>query len=196
MPSYGYVHVNGPEDNAAPLIANLLAHGVPAENIVLEVAAEKECAALQRLVGKMEPGDTLLLPNLAQLGRSSSEIRDGWKTLTGAKSIEVLVLDAPIIDTRAGKSLNGADISQLVLQVLEQAASAEQAFRRQRQAQGIAEARAKGTHLGRKFKDRGKNFPALAEMYRNGEISARSAAKMLGVGHGTFCRWVNEADQP
>lgn len=68
----------------------------------------------------------------------------------------------------------------------------EREFNRQRQAEGIAAAKAKGVHFGRKFKDRGENYESVMAAWRRGEISGRAAAKELGVAHGTFQLWCKE----
>ena len=83
-------------------------------------------------------------------------------------------------------------IADIVLQLLSYVAQTEREFNRQRQAEGIAAAKAKGIHFGRKFKDRGKDYETVMAVWRRGEISGRAAAKKLGVAHGTFQRWCKE----
>ena len=64
---------------------------------------------------------------------------------------DILVLDMALLDTRdKDGSLTGTLIADLVLQILAYVAETEREFIRQRQAEGIAAARAKGKRLGRK----------------------------------------------
>ncbi len=104
----------------------------------------------------------------------------------------IVVLDMPLLDTRQGRDLTGVLIADIVLQLLSYVAQTEREFNRQRQAEGIAAAKARGVHLGRKFKDRGENFDVVLAAWHRGELSGRAAAKKLGVAVGTFQWWSKE----
>lgn len=60
-----------------------------------------------------------------------------------------MVLDMPLLDTRRGKDLMGTFLSDIVLQVLSFVAENERTNIRQRQAEGIAAAKARGVKFGR-----------------------------------------------
>ena len=60
-----------------------------------------------------------------------------------------MVLDMPLLDTRRGKDLMGTFLSDIVLQVLSFVAENERTNIRQRQAKGIAAAKARGVRFGR-----------------------------------------------
>ena len=90
------------------------------------------------------------------------------------------------------QGLTGVLIADIVLQLLSHVAQAEWEFNRQRQAEGIVAAKAKGVHFGRKFKDWGENYESVVAAWRRGELSGRAAARELGVAHGTFQRWCKE----
>ena len=102
------------------------------------------------------------------------------------------VLNIPLLAPRPDRDLTGVLIADIVLQLLSYVAQTEREFNRQRQAGGIAAAKAKGVHFGRKFKDRGENYEDVMAAWKRGEISGRAAAKKLGVAHGTFQRWCKE----
>lgn len=89
------------------------------------------------------------------------------------------------------KPLNG----DIVLQLLSYVAETERAFIRQRQAEGIAAAKARGQKFGRPRKERGENYERLLEKWRAGEISANQAGKQLGVSHKSFLRWARENEK-
>ena len=112
--------------------------------------------------------------------------------MTLEKQVDIVVLDMPLLDTRQGRDLTGALIADILLQLLSYVAQTEREFNRQRQAEGIAAAKAKGIHFGRKFKERGENYESVMAAWRRGEISGRAAARELGVAHGTFQRWCRE----
>ena len=67
-------------------------------------------------------------------------------------------------------------------------AQAEREFIHQRQAEGIAVAKAQGVRLGRPPLAQPKEFPAVHQAWLKKEISAREAAWRLSVTHKTFLR--------
>ncbi len=72
-----------------------------------------------------------------------------------------IFLDMPLLDTRRGKDLMGTFLSDIVLQVLSFVAENERSNIRQRQAEGIAAARAKGVRFGRPPAPLPENFDAM-----------------------------------
>lgn len=64
-------------------------------------------------------------------------------------SVDVCVIDMPLLDTRQGKDLMGTFIADLVLQILSFVAQNERENIRKRQLQGIAAAKANGVRFGR-----------------------------------------------
>ncbi len=112
--------------------------------------------------------------------------------MTKEKQVAIVVLDMPLLDTRQGRDLTGVLIADIVLQLLSYVAQTEREFNRQRQAEGIAAAKARGVHFGRKCKDRGENYEDILAAWKRGELSGRVAARELGVAVGTFQRWSKE----
>ena len=72
-----------------------------------------------------------------------------------------MVLDMPLLDTRQGRDLTGTLIADIVLQLLDYVAQTGRDFIRQRQAEGIAAARARGVRFGRKAMSRPENYIAV-----------------------------------
>lgn len=194
MDTYGYVRVSTREQNEDRQMIAMREFGVAESNIVLDKQSGKdfERPGYRRLVRKLKAGDTLVIKSIDRLGRNYDEILEQWRLLTKEKQIAIVVLDMPLLDTRQDRDLTGMLIADIVLQLLSYVAQTEREFNRQRQAEGIAAAKAKGVHFGRKFKDRGENFDCIMDAWRKGEISGRAAAKELGVAHGTFQRWCKE----
>ena len=88
-----------------------------------------------------------------------------------------------------GGTSTGVLIADIVLQLLSYVAETERAYIRQRQAEGIAAAKARGVKFGRSPKERPSEFAELKEAWERGEVSARTASKRLGIAHGTFKLW-------
>ena len=116
--------------------------------------------------------------------------------ITKQKQADIIVLDMPLLDTRQGRDLTGALISDIVLQLLSHVAQTEREFIRQRQAEGIEAARAKGIRFGRPRLDRPQAFEALRVQWMQGNISSRKAAAQLGISYQTFLRWAKEKTEP
>ena len=194
MDTYGYVRVSTIEQNEDRQIIAMREFGVADSYIVLDKQSGKdfERPGYQRLVRKLKAGDTLVIKSIDRLGRNYDEILDQWRLLTKEKQVAIVVLDMPLLDTRQGRDLTGVLIADIVLQLLSYVAQTEREFNRQRQAEGIAAAKAKGVHFGRKAKDRGENYESVIAAWRRGELSGRAAARELGVAHGTFQRWCKE----
>lgn len=192
--TYGYVRVSTRGQREDRQLAAMQEFGVPAEYIVIEKQSGKDFVRplYLQLVGLLKPGDVLVVKSIDRLGRNYEEILEQWASLTKEKKAAIVVLDMPLLDTRQGRDLTGVLIADIVLQLLSYVAQTEREFNRQRQAEGIAAAKAKGVHFGRKFKDRGENYESVMTAWRKGKISGRAAAKELGVAHGTFQRWCKE----
>ena len=118
---------------------------------------------------------------------------DQWRIITKELQVAIVVLDIPLLDTRQKeRDLTGVFIADLVLQILSYVAQTEREFNRQRQAEGIAVAHAKGVRFGRPPIERPEAFHELCEAWHNQDISARSAAKILGIAPRTFRLWAHE----
>lgn len=191
MSTYGYARVSTREQNGDRQLIALREFGVPEGNIVLDKQSGKdfERPGYRRLVRRLKAGDTFVIKSIDRLGRNYEEILEQWRLLTKEKQVVIVVLDMPLLDTRRDRDLTGVLIADIVLQLLSYVARTEREFNRQRQAEGIAAAKARGVHFGRKCKERGEHYEEVLAAWRRGELSGRAAAKELGVSHGTFQRW-------
>ncbi|MCI8406783.1 MAG: recombinase family protein [Oscillospiraceae bacterium] len=191
MNTYGYFRVSTKERNEDRQMVAMREFGVKDRCIVLDKQSGKDFdrPGYRQLTQKLKAGDTLVIKSIDRLGRSYDEILEQWRLLTKEKQVAIVVLDMPLLDTRQGRDLTGVLIADIVLQLLSYVAQTEREFNRQRQAEGIAAAKAKGVHFGRNFKDRGENYGSIMAAWKRGELSDRAAARELGVAHGTFQRW-------
>ena len=191
---YGYVRVSTKEQNEQRQMIALWEFGLKDEQIFIDKQSGKdfERKNYKRMIRKMKSGDTIVIKSIDRLGRNYDEILEQWRIITKEKQVAVVVLDMPLLDTRQNRDLTGTLIADIVLQLLSYVAQTEREFIHQRQAEGIAAAKLQGVKFGRKPKERTATFYAIKERWLRKELSARNAAKQLGITHSTFLRWANE----
>ena len=126
---------------------------------------------------RLKRDDVLYIKSIDRLGRNYREILEQWRVLTKEKGVDIVVLDMPLLDTRRGKDLMGTFLSDIVLQVLSFVAENERAAIHQRQAEGIAAAKARGVRFGRPPRPLPENFPAVHRAWRSKKLTLKQAAK-------------------
>jgi len=191
---FGYVRVSTRDQNEGRQLAAMRDFGVPEGNIIVEKLSGKDFdrPLYQRLVRRLRPGDVLAVKSIDRLGRNYREILDQWADLTKQRRVGIVVLDMPLLDTREGRDLTGTLIADIVLQLLSYVAETERQNIRQRQAEGIAVAKARGVRFGRERLEMPSGFDAQAARWERGEMSSRDAARELGISYQTFLRRVKE----
>ena len=185
---YGYVRVSTREQNEDRQLIALNEIQVPKKNIFIDKQSGKDFERPQykKLLKKLRRDDLLYIKSIDRLGRNYNEIQEQWRILTKEKGIDIVVLDMPLLDARRGKDLMGTFLSDIVLQVLSFVAENERMNIRQRQAEGIAAAKAKGVRFGRIPKPLPENFHAVYQRWKRGEITGTAAAKECGMPLSTF----------
>ena len=185
---YGYIRVSTREQNEDRQLIALREMSVPEKNIFMDKQSGKDFNRPQykKLVKKLRPGDLLYIKSIDRLGRNYEEIQNQWRVLTKDKGIDIVVLDMPLLDTRRGKDLMGTFLSDIVLQVLSFVAENERSNIRQRQAEGIAAAKAKGIRFGRPPLPLPENFHENYQRWKSGEITCTTAAKACELPLSTF----------
>lgn len=185
---YGYVRVSSRDQNEDRQIIVFQELAVPVKNIFMDKQSGKDFdrPAYKRMVRQMKKEDLLYIKSIDRLGRNYEEILEQWRILTKEKGIDIVVLDMPLLDTRRGKDLIGAFLSDIVLQVLSFVAENERTNIRQRQAEGIAAAKARGVKFGRPALPYPDNFPQIYCDWRKKKITLRQAADACGMPVGTF----------
>ena len=185
---YGYARVSTAEQNERRQVDALKAAGVIDRQIYIDKQSGKdfERPAYKMLVSHLRPNDLLYIQSIDRLGRDYGEILEQWRMITKDKGIDIVVLDMPLLDTRRGKDLMGTFLSDIVLQVLSFVAENERSNIRQRQAEGIAAAKARGVRFGRPPAPLPENFHHLYQQWKNGKITGTAAAKLCGMPLSTF----------
>ena len=148
--TYGYIRVSSPDQNEQRQRIAMEEKGIPRANLYIDKQSGKDfCRPQYKKTGAQTRvrATCLYLHSIDRLGRDYREILEQWRLLTKQIGIDICVLDMPLLDTRCGKDLMGTFIADLVLQILSFVAQSERENIRQRQAEGIAAAKARGVPL-------------------------------------------------
>lgn len=191
MVTFGYVRVSTREQNEARQLAALEKYNIPPSNLYLDKQSGKdfERPMWKRLMKRLRPGDLLIVKSIDRLGRDYGEIQAEWRRITKEKQADILVLDMPLLDTRTqARDLTGTFIADIVLQILSYVAQAERENIRQRQAEGIAAAKARGVKFGPDRMPVPPGFAKARAEYEAGRLSIREAAKTASMSYSTFYR--------
>lgn len=197
MTVYGYARVSTKEQNLNRQIDALRAFPVEDARIVTDKMSGKDFdrPGYRALLARLRPGDVVVVKSIDRLGRSYEDILEQWRELTHVRGVDLVILDMPLLDTREReRGLTGVFVADLVLQILSYVAETERASIKQRQAEGIASARARGVRFGRPAKPRPPQFDEVCRLWRERVIGCREAAARLGVSHTTFLKWAREAE--
>lgn len=186
--TYGYIRVSSREQNEGRQIIALGEVGVSGKMIYMDKQSGKDFNRPQykKLLRKLKKDDLLYVKSIDRLGRNYTEILEQWRILTKEKGVDIVVLDMPLLDTRRDKDLMGTFLSDIVLQVLSFVAENERTNIRQRQAEGIAAAKAKGIRFGRPPRPLPENFHENYQQWKSGEITCTAAARSCGMPLSTF----------
>ena len=185
---YGYIRVSSRDHNEDRQLVALKEVGVSEKSIYLDKQSGKDFNRPQykKLLRKLKKDDLLYIKSIDRLGRNYEEILQQWHVLTKEKGIDIVVLDMPLLDTRRGKDLMGTFLSDIVLQVLSFVAENERTNIRQRQAEGIAAAKARGVKFGRPPLPLPDNFYEVHKEWRMKKITLKQAANACNMPVGTF----------
>ncbi len=185
---FGYIRVSSRDQNETRQLLALQELHIPRKNIFVDKQSGKDFKRPQykKLVRKLKKDDILYIKNIDRLGRNYAEILEQWRILTKDKSIDIIVLDMPLLDTRRDKDLMGTFLSDIVLQVLSFVAENERANIHQRQAEGIAAAKARGVRFGRPPSSLPEGFHDAYQRWKAGKITGTAAAKECGMPLATF----------
>ena len=188
MELYGYVRVSSRDQNEERQLRALYETGGRQKNIFVDKqsGSDFERPQYQRLIKRIKPDDVLYIKSIDRLGRNYQEILEQWRFLVREKRADIVVMDMPLLDTRHGKDLMGTFLSDIVLQILSFVAENERMNIRQRQAEGIAAAKAKGVRFGRPPLPLPKNFHEIHASWRERKITLEEAAQACGMPVGTF----------
>lgn len=188
MSVYGYIRVSSKDQKEDRQQIALKEVGVELQNIYVDKQSGKDFNRPQykKMLRKLRKDDLLYIKSIDRLGRNYEEILQQWRILTKEKDVDIVVLDMPLLDTRRGKDLMGTFLSDIVLQVLSFVAENERTNIKQRQAEGIAAAKAQGIKFGRPPLPLPDNFYEVHKAWRSKKITLKQAAEACNMPVGTF----------
>ncbi len=191
MEYYGYIRVSAKDQNPDRQLIAMQDKNIKQKNIYLDKISGKSFARPQylKLRRRLKPGDVLVVKSIDRLGRNYEEILEQWRIITKEIGANIQVIDMPLLNTDTSHGdLTGVFIADLVLQILAYVAETERSFIKQRQAEGIAAAKQRGTKFGCRKKEIPGEFEEYYQLWREDKISLRKAAEALGINYSTFYR--------
>lgn len=193
--TYGYARVSTKEQHLDRQVRALLENGVEERDIITDKAsgASLERPGYQALKNSMlREGDTLIIKSLDRLSRNKEHITQELRFFK-EHHIQVRVLDLPttMVELPAGQEWVFEMINNILIEVLSSIAEQERLTIRQRQAEGIATAKAKGKHMGRPRKEFPPNWEEVYSLWNAGKLTAVAAMKELGLKNSTFYKLVH-----
>ena len=194
MATYGYARVSGIDQNDDRQMIAMNEQGITPEYVFADKQSGKdfERPAFKKLLKRLKPGDLLFIKSIDRLGRNYAEILNFWRILTKERYVDIVVIDMPLLDTRQGKDLLGTLIADLVLNLLSFVAQNERESIRQRQAEGIAAAKARGVRFGRPIREPPEDFGILVKQWKHGKLSLSALLERSDLKTATFYRRLRE----
>lgn len=194
---YGYIRVSAKDQNEERQLIAMKELDVNLDRIFMDKQSGKDFQRPQykKMVRELKKNDLLYIKSIDRLGRNYSEILEQWRILTKERGVDIVVLEMPLLDTRRGKDLMGTFLSDIVLQVLSFVAENERSNIKQRQAEGIAAAKARGVQFGRPKIEMPDNFMQLVSQWENKKIRLSYVLEVCQISKTTFYRRLNQCRQ-
>ncbi len=188
MMEYGYARVSDKYQKEDRQLIALQKMNILQENIFIDKQSGKDFnrRGYRKLIEILKPDDVVYVKSIDRLGRNYEDILAQWKLITKDIKADIVVLDNPLLDTRRGKDLMGTFLTDIVLALLSYVAENERINIRQRQAEGIAAAKAKGIRFGPAPTPLPENFGKVLCSWRQKEIPLTEAARLCGMAKSTF----------
>lgn len=192
--AFGYVRVSAKDQHLDRQLIAMREIGIPLNHLYIDKQSGKDFRrpAYSRLMKRLRPGNLLVIKSIDRLGRNYDEVIEQWRILTKERSVDIRVLDMPLLDTTHAKDLLGTFIADLTLQVLSYCAHTERDNTRQRQKEGIAAAKARGVKFGRPKKELPENIDELYLAWRQGELTGGELAAQCNMALGVLYRKLRE----
>lgn len=197
MAIWAYVRVSTREQNEDRQVEELKDLVTTESHLIIEKQSGKDFnrPLYQSMKNIMREGDTLIIKSLDRLGRNYEQMKDEWKDLSD-RGIKIKVLDSPLLDTSKydDDDLMGKFVSDIVFNVLSFCSENERKNIKQRQAEGIAIAKAKGVKFGRPKIKYPNDFESVYKDWKCGKIKAVDAIRILNLNKTTFYKMAKEHD--
>ena len=193
---YGYARVSTREQNLDRQIAALRQYVTDERDIITDKESGKDFdrTGYQYLRERLiRPGDTLIVKSLDRLGRNKEQVMEELRHFRAdGVRVKILALPTTMIDLPDGQDWIVEMVNNILIEVLASIAEQERLTIRQRQAEGIAEAKKQGRLLGRKKTELPTEWELVTGLWKSGSITAVQAMDRLGLKKSTFYRMVRE----
>ena len=192
---FGYARVSSKDQNLDRQLDSLKKYVYDERNIIVDKISGKDTnrPGLSTLLFSVREGDTIYIHSLDRLGRNKEDIKT---LLTEFKNRKVIVriLDLPTSMVDYGEAGNSIMelINNILIEVLSFQAQAEREQIRKRQQEGIASAKARGVHFGRKKYEFPETWSEDYGIWKSGGCSAKSLMRKYNWTSTTFYRKVAE----
>ena len=142
--------------------------------------------ALKGVLG-LRKGDTLVIKSLDRLSRNKEEMKQEvqWFKDNGI-CLRVIDLPTTMIQLGEGQEWIRDMVNNILIEVLSSIAEEERHLIKQRQREGIAAAKVKGTRFGRPQKSYPAQWDSYYMRYRKGEITRKYVLEQLGISADQF----------
>lgn len=136
-------------------------------------------------------GDTLVVKSLDRLSRNKADIKNELQFFKD-NGIRVKVMDLPttMMEFPEGQEWVFDMVNNILIEVLGSIAEQERVTIRQRQAEGIAAAKAQGKHLGRQPLTIPENWNEVYMAWKDGKITAVEAMMQTNIKKTSFYKLV------
>jgi DNA invertase Pin-like site-specific DNA recombinase len=182
--TWGYARVSTEDQELGLQISALRAAGVPEANIVQEKASWKagsDRPLYAGLLERLKDGDRLVVWKVDRLGRSTLESLNTAKDLD-ERGVHIVITTQGIdLKTPGGR---------LVFGMMVQIAEFERELIRERVKAGMADAKKRGVHTGRKHTLRPHQRAEAARLHSEGQSLGKIAA-LLGCGRTVVHRAIH-----
>ena len=173
----GYIRVSTQEQNT--IRQEVLMESLGVDEVYIDRMSGKNTnrPELQKMMEYVRRGDTVIVESISRFARNTHDLLDLVERLT-AKGVE-FVSKKEAIDTTT-------PTGKFMLTIFGAVAELEREYILQRQREGIAIAKEQGKYTGRKAKQ-------VVAQWRNGELTAVEAMKILKISKSSFYRRVKQA---
>ena len=192
--TYYYARVSSKEQNLDRQLEAFRNLGADDRDIITDKESGKSLdrpgyQALKTTI--LREGDTLIVKSLDRLSRNKLDIRNELQYFKDS-GIRVKIIDLPttMMDLPSSQNWVFDMVNNILIEVLGTIAEQERLTIHQRQAEGIAAAKAKGKYLGRPRIELPDNWDDVYSEWKDGNISAVEAMKILGIKKSSFYKMV------
>jgi len=182
---YAYIRVSSKDQQEGRQVIAMESRGIPPERMFLEKLSGKDTKRpmLQLLMNKVQKGDIVVVESISRFARNTRDLLGLVEKLT-QRDVEFISLKEHI-DT-------STPTGRFTLTVFAAVAELEREHILQRQAEGIAAAKARGVHLGRPIKKPPENFAEVVKLWEHGKIGFDEVLRQTRLKQSTFYNRLRE----